>query len=218
MTVQSPRYGDMAAGSQTGRIDLLLVAGMIEPGSRVLDVGCEDGALLQILEDRYDIDGRGIELSQRNVNECVAKGLAVVQGDADRDLTDYPDNAFDYVILSQTVQATRNPRAVVEQILRIGRRGIVSFPNFGHWRMRWQLLTGGRMPVTEHLPMSWYDTPNIHFCTIRDFVMMAEEIGARIERTIALDAKGNRLDGNTSLRRLNLYGEQAIFVLARNGA
>ncbi len=218
MTVQSPRYNDMAAGSQTGRIDLLLVAGMIEPGSRVLDVGCEDGALLQILEDRYDIDGRGIELSQRNVNECVAKGLAVVQGDADRDLTDYPDNAFDYVILSQTVQATRNPRAVVEEILRIGRRGIVSFPNFGHWRMRWQLMTRGRMPVTEHLPMSWYDTPNIHFCTIRDFVMMAEEIGARIERTVALDARGNRLDGNASLRRLNLYGEQAIFVLARNGA
>lgn len=222
MTAQSPRYGvtgpALQVDTQTGRIDLLLVAEMIEPGSRVLDVGCEDGALLQILEDRYAIDGRGIELSQRNVNECVAKGLAVVQGDADRDLTDYPDNAFDYVILSQTVQATRNPRAVVEEILRIGRRGIVSFPNFGHWRMRWQLLTRGRMPVTEHLPMSWYATPNIHFCTIRDFVMMVEEIGARIERTIALDAKGNRLDGEASLRRLNLYGEQAIFVLARNGA
>jgi len=203
--------------AQTGRLDLLLVAEMIEPGSRVLDIGCEDGALLKILESRYGIDGRGIELSQRNVNECVAKGLAVVQGDADRDLVDYPDNAFDYVILSQTVQATRNPRTVLEHLLRIGRRGIVSFPNFGHWRMRWQLLTGGRMPVTKHLPLSWYETPNIHFCTIRDFVALVEEIGARIDRTIALDASGNRLDSSASLTRLNLLGEQAIFMLSRPG-
>ncbi|TCT11802.1 methionine biosynthesis protein MetW [Tepidamorphus gemmatus] len=202
---------------QTKRVDLLLVAEMIAPGSRVLDVGCGDGTLLRILENRYGIDGRGIELSQRGVNECVAKGLAVVQGDADHDLDDYPDNGFDYVILSQTVQATRNPRVVLGHLLRIGRRAIVSFPNFGHWRMRWQLLFEGRMPVTEHLPMSWYDTPNIHFCTIRDFVSLVHDLEARIERTIALDSRGRRLPDNASLSRLNIFGEQAIFLLRRGG-
>lgn len=202
---------------QTKRVDLLLVAEMIAPGSRVLDVGCGDGTLLRILENRYGIDGRGIELSQRGVNECVAKGLAVVQGDADHDLDDYPDNGFDYVILSQTVQATRNPRVVLGHLLRIGRRAIVSFPNFGHWRMRWQLLREGRMPVTENLPMSWYDTPNIHFCTIRDFVGLVHELEARIERTIALDTRGRRLPDNASLARLNIFGEQAIFLLRRGG-
>lgn len=203
------------AGLQTSRADLDLVADLIEPGNRVLDVGCGDGTLLEILESRYDIDGRGIELSQRNVNECVAKGLAVVQGDADRDLVDYPDNAFDYVVLSQTVQATRDPRGVLEHILRIGRRGIVSFPNFGHWRMRWQLLTRGRMPITEHLPVSWYATPNIHFCTIRDFVELVEDMGVTVERVVAIDSRGRRLDEGASLARLNLLGEQAIFVLTR---
>lgn len=202
---------------QTKRVDLLLVSEMIAPGSRVLDVGCGDGALLKILEHRYGIDGRGIELSQRGVNECVAKGLAVVQGDADHDLDEYPDNGFDYVILSQTVQATHNPRIVLQHLLRIGRRAIVSFPNFGHWRMRWQLLRNGRMPVTENLPMSWYDTPNIHFCTIRDFVGLVHDLEARIERTIALDRRGRRLPDQASLARLNIFGEQAIFLLRRGG-
>jgi methionine biosynthesis protein MetW len=212
MTVASQGAGGAS------RVDLQLVAEMIEPGSRVLDIGCEDGTLLQMLEDRYGIDGRGIELSQRNVNECVAKGLAVVQGDADHDLVEYPDNAFDYAILSQTIQATRSPRVVLEHLLRIGRRCIVSFPNFGHWRMRWQLLSQGRMPITSHLPMSWYETPNIHFCTIRDFVGMVEQVGARIERSIALDSNGRRLGDDASLTRLNLLGEQAIFLMARPGA
>lgn len=202
---------------QIKRVDLLLVAEMIAPGSRVLDVGCGDGTLLRILENRYGIDGRGIELSQRGVNECVAKGLAVVQGDADHDLDEYPDNGFDYVILSQTVQATHNPRVVLQHLLRIGRRAIVSFPNFGHWRMRWQLLRNGRMPVTENLPMSWYDTPNIHFCTIRDFVGLVHDLDARIERTIALDTRGRRLPDNASLAHLNIFGEQAIFLLRRGG-
>jgi methionine biosynthesis protein MetW len=214
--MNAPRTGQ-AAVSQTGRIDLEQVAEMIEPGARVLDVGCENGTLLQILESRYGIDGRGIELSQRNVNECVAKGLAVVQGDADRDLVDYPDNGFDYVILSQTIQATRNPREVLEHILRIGRYAIVSIPNFGHWRMRWQLLTRGRMPITSHLPRSWYETENIHFCTIRDFVGLVDAVGARIDRTIAIGADGRRFNGSASLTRLNLLGEQAIFLLSRPG-
>src|SRR5271167_3394401 len=161
---------EAARGPGGGRVDLLLVADMVERGSKVLDVGCGDGELLRILAERRDVDGRGIELSREGVNECVAKGLAVIQGDADTDLADYPDDAFDYVILSQTLQATRQPRVVLEHLLRIGRRAIVSVPNFGHWRIRAQVALLGRMPITKSLSHSWYDTPNIHFCTIKDFV------------------------------------------------
>ena len=152
------------------RVDLLLVADMVEANSRVLDVGCGDGALLRLLAEEKGVDARGIELSQRGVNDCVAKGLSVIQGDADTDLADYPDDAFDYVILSQTLQATRQPRKVLEHMLRIGRHAIVSFPNFGHWRIRAQVAFGGHMPLTRNLSYSWYDTPNIHFCTIQDFI------------------------------------------------
>src|SRR6202045_2325589 len=134
------------------RVDLLLVADMVEAKSRVLDVGCGDGTLLRLLAEEKEVDARGIELSQRGVNDCVAKGLSVIQGDADTDLADYPGNAFDYVILSQTLQATRQPRVVLEHMLRIGRRAIVSFPNFGHWRIRMQGLFRGRMPRADHLP------------------------------------------------------------------
>ena len=142
---------------------------MVEYGAKVLDVGCGDGELLRLLSESRGVDGRGIELSREGVNECVAKGLAVIQGDADTDLGDYPDDAFDYVILSQTLQATRHPRIVLEHMLRIGRRAVVSFPNFGHWQVRLQLLFAGHMPRTDILPFSWYDTPNIHHCTIKDF-------------------------------------------------
>ena len=171
------------------RTDHLLVAEMIPAGSKVLDVGCGDGELLQLLESR-GIDGRGIELSREGVNRCVARGLAVVQGDADTDLVNYPDDAFDYVILSQTLQATRQPKPVLENLLRIGRRAIVSFPNFGFWKMRLQLLVGGHMPRTENLPATWYDTPNIHFCTIKDFVQLCDEINVKMERAVALDLYG----------------------------
>ena len=143
---------------------------MVRAGSRVLDVGCGDGALLQLLADTKDVDGRGIEVSRERVNACVARGLSVIQGDADRDLADYPDGAFDYAILSLTIQATRQPKTVLEQLLRIGRHAIVSFPNFGHWQVRAQLLLTGRMPVNENLPEAWYVSPNAHLCTIKDFV------------------------------------------------
>lgn len=196
------------------RVDLLLVAEMVTANSRVLDVGCGDGTLLRLLSEEKGVDARGIELSQRGVNDCVAKGLSVIQGDADTDLAAYPDDAFDYVILSQTIQATRQPRKVLENMLRIGRHAIVSFPNFGHWRIRVQVALGGRMPRTRNLPSSWYETPNIHFCTIRDFVALVQDVDARIERCVALDRLGTPL-ATSAPWIWNLFGEQGVFRLTR---
>ena len=217
MTVQQqvlPLNSATATDGVPHRGDHLLVAGMVAPGSRVLDVGCGDGHLLQLLESR-GIDGRGIELSREGVNRCVAKGLAVVQGDADTDLVNYPDDAFDYVILSQTLQATRQPRVVLENLLRIGHRAIVSFPNFGFWRMRLQLLIGGHMPRTENLPATWYDTPNIHFCTIKDFIQLCDVISVKMERAVALDLYGRPLRLNAPWWFWNMFGEQGVFLLSR---
>jgi methionine biosynthesis protein MetW len=196
------------------RSDLKLIAEMIEPGARVLDIGCGDGALLAYLVRHKGVDGRGMELSQSGVNACVGHGLSVIQGDADRDLAAYPTGAFDVVVLSQTLQATRQPREVLETLVRIGRRAIVSFPNFGFWRIRLHLMFRGRMPMSHLLAHPWYDTPNIHLCTIRDFVAMCDEIGVRVERSLTLDRHGQpySLDPHGSLA--NLLAEQSVFVLS----
>lgn len=201
--------------TETTRVDLLLIAEMVEWGARVIDIGCGDGTLLRILAETREVDARGIELSQAGVNNCVAHGLSVVQGDADTDLVNYPDGAFDYAILSQTIQATHHPRHVLEQLLRIGKRVIVSFPNFGHWRIRGQLAFRGRMPITETLSVPWYESPNIHYCTIRDFIALCRELGATVERSIALNAEGRRLAMASPPRLQNLFGAQAVFLLTR---
>src|ERR1700722_5790313 len=172
------------------RGDLRLASEMIAPGSRVLAIGCGDGELLSYLIRHKDVDGRGMELSQSGVNACVRHGLSVIQGDADNDLQAYPSDAFDYVVLSQTLPATRNPRRAIVQLVRIGRRAIVSFPNFGHWRIRLNLLAHGRMPVTAVLTHVWYETPNIHLCTILDFIALCEQLGIVIERSVTLDRDG----------------------------
>ena len=197
------------------RLDFLAIASMVQDKARVLDVGCGDGALLALLQDLRNVDGRGIELTRDGVNSCLSKGLAVIQGNADIDLEHYPDDAFDYVILSQTLQATANPKDVLEHLLRIGKRAIVTFPNFGHWNVRLQLLVRGRMPVNDALPYHWYDTPNIHFCTIRDFVSLCDETGAVMEKALALDATGNPLRLTAPWWVWNMFGEQGIFLLRR---
>ncbi len=197
------------------RVDHLLIADMVHRGARVLDVGCGDGALLQLLAETKDVDGRGIEVSRERVNACVARGLSVIQGDADRDLEKYPDKAFDYAILSLTIQATRRPKPVLENLLRIGRHAIVSFPNFGHWWIRTQLLTTGRMPTTANLPETWYDSPDAHLCTIRDFVDLCRSIDARVERKVAFNASGQQLGSWLPLTLHNLLGEKAVFLMTR---
>lgn len=195
------------------RADHRLIAEMVEPGSRVLDVGCGDGALLQLLREEKAVDGRGVELSPERVKACVTRGLSVIQGDADRDLPDYPDKAFDYAILSLTIQATRFPKAVLENLLRIGRHAIVSFPNFGHWRIRTQFMMTGRMPVTPNLPETWYNSVDAHLCTIKDFVDLVKLVDAEVEEAVAFNSWGKRLPIKNSLSAQNLLGEKAVFKL-----
>jgi methionine biosynthesis protein MetW len=195
------------------RPDLAAIAEAIPQGARVLDIGCGDGALLEHLAATKNVDGRGLELSQQNVNACVARGLSVVQGDADTDLGDYPAQIFDVAILSQTIQATYSPKTVLSQLLRIGKLTAVSFPNFGHWRIRLSLLANGRMPQTKTLGYSWHETPNIHLCTIADFVALTDEVGGVVQSALAL-----RKDGHTQAMQAHSWGpnhmaEGAIFFL-----
>lgn len=195
------------------RADLALIAAQIAPGNRVLDVGCGDGALLDFLQQERQVDARGIELSHAGVSAAMARGLSVVQGDADTDLRDFPSHIFDVAVLSQTLQATQNPLLVLEELLRIARRAIVSFPNFGHWRVRTALMFGGRMPITRALPVEWYETRNIHLCTIRDFELMCHAHGIDILKAYYL------IDGRASRRHwlANLRAEQGLFILSRSG-
>jgi methionine biosynthesis protein MetW len=197
------------------RRDLRLIADMITPGARILDIGCGDGALLGYLAREKAVDGRGVELSQSGVNACVGHGLSVIQGDADRDLEAYPNGAFDVVVLSRTLQATRQPRRVLETLVRIGKQAIVSFPNFGFWRIRLGLLWRGHMPMSELLNQPWYDTPNIHLCTISDFAALCDEIGVRIERSVTLDRHGRPFSLNPRGSLANLLAEQGVFVLSQ---
>jgi methionine biosynthesis protein MetW len=192
------------------RPDLAVIAANVAPGSRVLDVGCGDGELMAALRDEKQVDARGLELDAGDVAGAVARGLSVVQGDADTDLADYPDNSFDYAILSQTLQTTRAPDVVLEHLLRIGRHAFVSFPNFAHWRVRASLLWGGRMPVTRLLPVAWYATPNIHHVTVDDFRALLNERGITIEGAWFLSG-----DQRTSATMANLLAEHAVFLLRR---
>jgi len=199
------------------RPDFREIMRLIDPGSRVLDVGCGEGALLELLSQNNAVDGRGIEISPQGVSACLARGLSVIQGDADRDLADFPTQAFDYVILSQTLQAVQRPRHVLAELLRIGRRAVVSLPNFGHWRVRVDLLLHGRMPITGELPEPWWSTPNIHLCTVRDFAALCEDLGLTIDASAAL-AKGKPARPFDPRRALeNWRAEAALFLLSRNG-
>jgi methionine biosynthesis protein MetW len=192
------------------RPDLAVIAANVAPGSRVLDIGCGDGELMAALRDQKGVDARGLELDAGDVASAVGRGLSVVQGDADTDLADYPDDSFDYAILSQTLQTTRAPDVVLEHLLRIGRHAFVSFPNFAHWRVRASLLWGGRMPVTRLLPVAWYATPNIHHVTIDDFRALLNERGITVEGAWFLSG-----DQRTSATMANLLAEHAVFLLRR---
>lgn len=214
-SLDNPSAADLGAGERKAlRQDLRLIADLVSAKARVLDIGCDDGALLAHLAKTKDVDARGIELSQAGVQDCVSQGLAVVQGNAEKDLHLYPDNAFDFVILSQTIQAMHQPRDILNAMLRIGRFGIVSFANYAHWRARWHLLRG-RMPKASASSEPWYATPNIRPCTLEDFEHLCESLGLVIEKRICLARHGqvSRLGSRKWFD--NLLSEQALFVLSR---
>jgi methionine biosynthesis protein MetW len=197
------------------REDFRAILGMVRPGARVLDIGCGEGLLLEMLARENGVEGRGLELSPANVSQCLARGLAVVQGDADHDLADFPNQSFDYAVLTQTLQAVHRPREVLSELLRIGERAIVSLPNFAHWKMRWELLTRGRMPLTRALPRAWWETDNIHLCTLRDFTILCDELDLNIESSMALtEGKAARpIDPQRAIE--NWRAESALFLLSR---
>jgi len=206
--------GTTAAGAVI-RSDLQIIADMVEARSRVLDIGCGDGALLDYLGRAKGVDGRGIEIRQDGVNACVSQGLSVIHGDADEDLDDYPTGAFDYAILSRTLQNTRDPRWVLGELARIARYAIVSFPNFGYWRVRWLLLSTGRMPMTEMFDDPWFASPNIHPCTIKDFLALAREMNIAVAHAQYLRRTGTPMSTHVPRAGANLFAEQAIFLLTK---
>ena len=192
-----------------------IILELLEENSRILDVGCDDGTLMQFLKKNKKVDIRGIEISKKKVQTCVAKGLTVLEGNAELDLKQFPDGSFDYVILGQTLQAFVNPQAVIKELLRIGKKAIVTIPNFGHWKVRLNLLTKGTMPVTKTLPNNWYNTPNIHMCTIRDFVEFSKVIDFKIFKSLALTNKSISKINNLNLFFKNLFAELGIFLIEK---
>ena len=192
-----------------------VIANLIEKDTRVLDVGCADGTLMKFLKDNKNIDIRGLELSKDKVQECIAKGLTVIEGNAEKDLKQFPDKSFDYVVLSQTLQAFLDPELVISELLRVGKKAIVTIPNFGYWKVRLHLLTKGTMPITKTLPDQWYNTPNLHMCTIKDFVHFVKSRNFKIFKSLALNEKNVSLINDTNLGLKNLFADLGIFLIEK---
>ena len=192
-----------------------VISDIIEKNSRVLDVGCDDGTLMEFLKNNKNIDIRGIEISKEKVQTCIAKGLTVIEGNAEFDLKQFPNDSFDYVVLGQTLQAFINPEIVIKELLRVGKKAVVTIPNFGHWRVRFNLLFKGTMPLTNSLPNDWYNTPNIHMCTIKDFFKFSKKINFKIYKSLALTNKNVSNINNSNLFLKNLFGELGIFLIEK---
>tara|TARA_B100000795_G_scaffold8805_1_gene6212 strand:+ start:604 stop:1200 length:597 start_codon:yes stop_codon:yes gene_type:complete len=192
-----------------------IISGLIENNTRVLDVGCGDGTLMEFLKDIKKIDARGIEISKNNSQKCVSKGLSVIEGDAEKDLYQFPDSSFDFVILSQTLQAFLNPEIVIQELLRVGKKAIVTVPNFGYWRVRLKLLFKGTMPVTKNLPNEWYNTPNLHMCTIKDFYNFCSDREIKLDKALALHNEKISAINEMNLNIKNLSAELGIFLIER---
>ena len=192
-----------------------VIADLIEKDKRVLDVGCADGTLMKFLKDNKNINIRGLEISKDKVQKCIAKGLTVIEGNAEKDLSQFPDKSFDYVVLSQTLQAFLNPELVINELLRVGNKAIVTIPNFGYWKIRLHLLTKGTMPITKTLPDEWYNTPNLHMCTIKDFVHFVKSKNFRIFKSLALNNEDVSLINNSNLGIKNLFANLGIFLIEK---
>ena len=192
-----------------------VIADLIEKDKRVLDVGCADGTLMKFLKDNKNINIRGLEISKDKVQKCITKGLTVIEGNAEKDLSQFPDKSFDYVILSQTLQAFLNPELVINELLRVGNKAIVTIPNFGYWKIRLHLLTKGTMPITKTLPDEWYNTPNLHMCTIKDFVHFVKSRNFRIFKSLALNNEDVSLINNSNLGIKNLFADLGIFLIEK---